>query len=152
LTQLGAGGAPLVDKASNPARLYQIGLRPFSDESEGLSFAGADASSGVMGARFALAALALLAAASEAGGTAPLYDPVTLNIGINCQWQQACQRRHVKALRSAQKFIAAKHPPLWKIHLCNRNARRTASNIDWVGFNACIRNAHLTRPPARRRR
>jgi hypothetical protein len=105
-----------------------------------------------MGARLALAGLVLLAAASEARATAPIYDPVALNIGINCQWQQACQRRHTKALKSAQRFIAAKHPPLWKIHLCNRNARRSTSNIDWVGFNDCIRNPHLTRPPARHRR
>jgi hypothetical protein len=106
----------------------------------------------VMGARYALAALALLTEASEARGTAPLYDPVTLNIGINCQWQQSCQRRHLKAMTSAHRFIAARHPPLWKIHLCNRNARRSSSRIDWVGFNDCIRNPGLTQPPPRRRR
>jgi len=107
--------------------------------------------SDVMGARFALAALALLAAASDAQATAPLYDPVTLNIGINCQWQQTCQRKHLKAMQSAHKYIAAKHPPLWKIHQCNRNARRSSSRIDWVGFNDCIRNTHLS-PSAQRRR
>ena len=106
----------------------------------------------VMGAKSAVAALALLAAAPEARATAPLYDPVTLNIGINCQWQQACQRRHLKAMRSAHKFIAAKHPPLWKIHQCNRNARRGSSRIDWVGFNDCIRNADLPPSPAPQRR
>ena len=106
----------------------------------------------VMGARFALAALAFLAVASDARATAPLYDPVTLNIGINCQWQQSCQRKHLKAMKSAHKFIAAKHPPLWKIHQCNRNARRSPSRIDWVGFNDCIRNANLAPAPQRRRR
>ena len=105
----------------------------------------------VMGARFALAALAFSVAASGAGATAPLYDPVTLNIGINCQWQQSCQRKHLKAMQSAHKYIAAKHPPLWKIHQCNRNARRSSSRIDWVGFNDCIRNGNLSPAPVRRR-
>ena len=99
----------------------------------------------VMGARFALAALAFLAVASDARATAPLYDPVTLNIGINCQWQQSCQRQHLKAMRSAHRYIAAKHQ-------CNRNARRSPSRIDWVGFNDCIRNANLAPAPQRRRR
>lgn len=106
----------------------------------------------VMGARIALVALAFLVVASDARATAPLYDPVTLNIGINCQWQQSCQRRHLKAMKSAHRYIAAKHPPLWKIHQCNRNARRSSSRIDWVGFNDCIRNAHLSPAPARRSR
>jgi hypothetical protein len=55
-------------------------------------------------------------------------------------------------MRSAHRFIAARHPPLWKIHQCNRNARRSSSRIDWVGFNDCIRNPGLTQPPPRRRR
>lgn len=104
--------------------------------------------SGVMGAKFALTVLAFFATASGARATAPLYDPVMLNIGINCQWQQSCQRRHLNAMKSAHRFIAAKHPPLWKIHQCNRNARRSSSRIDWVGFNDCIRNADLS--PAHR--
>jgi hypothetical protein len=104
-----------------------------------------------MGARFALAVLTLLAADSQARATAPLYDPVALNIGINCQWQQSCQRRQLNAMKSANNFIAAKHPPLPKIHLCNRNARRGAARIDWVGFNECIRNSHLSPPRERRR-
>ena len=82
---------------------------------------------------------------------APIYDPVTLNIGVNCQWQQKCQRRQVKAMRAASKFIAATHPPLWRIHLCNRNARRAAARVDWVGFNGCIRNSRLSAPAPRRR-
>jgi len=103
-----------------------------------------------MAGRFALAVLTL--AASEARAAAPLYDPVALNIGINCQWQQKCQRRQHKALGDAARFIAAKNPPLWKIHLCNRNARRGQARVDWVGFNACIRNTQLSPPPVRRRR
>ena len=96
--------------------------------------------------------LALTAAASKAGAVAPLYDPVSLNIGINCQWQQSCQRKQTKALGSARKFIAKTNPPLWRIHLCNRNARRGQSRIDWVGFNSCIRNTTLLPPPPPRPR
>jgi len=91
-------------------------------------------------------ALALVMSARPARAAAPLYDPVVLNIGINCQWQQHCQQQQRKAMADAAKFIAAKHPPLWKIHLCNRNARRSAARVDWVGFNRCIRNKRLGRP------
>ena len=91
-------------------------------------------------------ALALVMSARPALAAAPLYDPVVLNIGINCQWQQHCQQQQRKAMADAAKFIAAKHPPLWKIHLCNRNARRSAARVDWVGFNRCIRNKRLGRP------
>lgn len=105
-----------------------------------------------MGGKFVLAALAFLAPASAADAAAPIYDPVVLNIGINCQWQWSCQRRHIKAMSEARKFIAAEHPPVWRIHLCNRNARRGPANVDWIGFNDCIRNPHLSPPRSRPRR
>ena len=89
------------------------------------------------------AAIALVVSARPAVAAAPLYDPVVLNIGINCQWQQRCQQQQRSAMAGAAKFIAAKHPPLWKIHLCNRNARRSTARVDWVGFNRCIRNKRL---------
>ena len=107
--------------------------------------------SGVMGGKLALAALALVAVTPAAHALAPLYDPVVLNIGVNCQWQQSCERRQRKALKSARSFIARSNPPLWKIHLCNRNASRGTARIDWVGFNACIRNTQLPAPRSRRR-
>lgn len=94
-------------------------------------------------------AFALVASARPARAAAPLYDPVVLNIGINCQWQQRCQQQQRKAMADAAKFIAAKHPPLWKIHLCNRNARRSTARVDWVGFNRCIRNKQLGQPARR---
>lgn len=103
-----------------------------------------------MWGKVALAGLALAAASPPARATAPIYDPVALNIGISCQWQQKCERRQRKALKDARKFIAATNPPLWKIHLCNRNASRDPARLDWVGFNACIRNPLLS--PSRRRR
>ena len=91
-----------------------------------------------------LAAIALAACAFEARAVAPLYDPVILNIGINCQWQERCERQQRKAMSDAARFIAAKHPPLSVIHQCNRNARRGTARVDWVGFNRCIRNRHLS--------
>ena len=93
------------------------------------------------------ASVALPAGTSRARATAPLYDPVVLNIGISCQWQQSCQRRQMKAMREANKYIARANPPLWRIHLCNKNARRAQARADWIGFNACIRNAALQPPP-----
>jgi hypothetical protein len=104
-----------------------------------------------MGARSVLAFVAFLSAGSEAPAMAPLYDPVVLNIGISCQWQQSCERRQRKAMTDAAEYIAATHPPLWRIHLCNRNAGRSRDRVDWIGFNACIRNPALT-PPRRHRR
>lgn len=89
------------------------------------------------------AALAFAACAFGARGAAPLYDPVFLNIGINCQWQPRCERQQRDAMRDAAKYIAARHPSLPAIHQCNRNARRGPSRVDWVGFNRCIRNKHL---------
>jgi hypothetical protein len=88
----------------------------------------------------AVAASAFVIGAGRARAAAPLYDPVMLNIGISCQWQQRCQHQQRDAMHDAAKFIAAKHPPLWKIHLCNRNAGRGTARVDWIGFNHCIRN------------
>ena len=99
-----------------------------------------------------MAAFALVAAAPGARAMAPLYDPVALNIGINCQWQRSCERRQMAAMSDAARYIAATHPPLWRIHLCNRNARRGPARVDWVGFNGCIRNTALTPPHAHARR
>lgn len=88
-----------------------------------------------------------LAAMTSAKAAAPLYDPVVLNIGLTCQWQRRCigQQRH--ALKSARKYMEKADPPLWRIHLCNRNAGRSRERIDWIGFDNCIRNAMLQPPP-----
>lgn len=96
-----------------------------------------------MGRTFAVAALTLLALPVEGRSAAPLYDPVVLNVGINCRWQQTCQRRQIGAMARARGYIAHAHPPLWRIHLCNRNAHRGTANVDWVGFDNCIRNMSL---------
>jgi hypothetical protein len=103
-----------------------------------------------MGGKVVVAALALLAAAFEAHAAAPIYDPVVLNIGVNCQWQQRCIGKQRRAMKDARDYIAKTNPPLWRIHLCNRNAARSRDRIDWVGFNNCIRNAALPPLPPQR--
>lgn len=78
---------------------------------------------------------------------APIYDASALNIGLNCQWQQNCIRQHKDAKKRALKYVAKYKPPAWRIHLCNRNARRGTLRVDWLGFNQCIRNQELRPPP-----
>jgi hypothetical protein len=81
--------------------------------------------------------------ASAAQFRAPLYDAATLNIGINCQWQQRCMLSQQRAKRRALSYVKSQQPPVWRIHLCNRNASRGRNRVDWVGFDNCIRNASL---------
>ena len=103
-----------------------------------------------MGRIVAFAALALVASQAKGYTLAPLYDPVALNVGIGCRWQQACERRQLDAMAHARSYLAAAKPPLWRIHLCNRNARRGTARVDWIGFDNCIRNPKLRpRFPAR---
>jgi hypothetical protein len=82
---------------------------------------------------------------SEARALAPLHDPVTLNIGLNCQWQKRCIEAQVRAMNRARSYVAKRKPPLWRIHKCNRNAARTGARVDWIGFDNCIRNPQLKR-------
>jgi hypothetical protein len=100
-----------------------------------------------MGGKIVLAATALIAATPGARAAAPIYDPVALNIGINCQWQQRCIGKQRRAMKDAHGYMAKPGVPLWRIHLCNRNAARSVQRVDWVGFNNCIRNAALQPPP-----
>lgn len=95
----------------------------------------------------AIAWAALAAAGGQASAAVPLYDPVVLNIGLSCQWQRQCISRQQRAMKAARKYVAKSNPPLWRVHLCNRNAARSPERIDWIGFNNCIRNAALREPP-----
>jgi hypothetical protein len=99
--------------------------------------------------------LAIAPAAMAAQARVPLYDSVGLNIGINCRWQQNCIRDQQRAMKHALVFVRKQQPPVWRVHLCNRNASRGHSRVDWVGFDNCIRNASLrpgtTRSVKRRR-
>jgi hypothetical protein len=91
----------------------------------------------------------LWAAAAPAQGRAPLYDPISLNIGLSCQWQQRCIAEQQRAMKRALKFVRKEQPPVWRVQLCNHNAARQRFRVDWVGFNNCIRNAVLRPLPAR---
>ena len=89
----------------------------------------------------------------------PLRDPVFLNIGFVCQWQERCIERQKRAMKRSLSYVKKYRPPTWKIHLCNRNASRRGGRIergrvDWIGYYNCIRNPALRRPStvARRRR
>jgi hypothetical protein len=104
-----------------------------------------------MGWKVVVALAALTGIYAPAPAVAPLYDAVSLNIGVNCQWQQRCIGKQRRAMNDARKYIAKYNPPLWRIHLCNRNARRGTERVDWVGFNNCIRNAALRPPPPTRK-
>ena len=88
-------------------------------------------------------------AARVDGRPPPLSDPVTLNIGINCQWQQQCIKSQTKAMKHSLKYVRQTQPPLWRVQMCNRNAGRQRLRVDWVGFNNCIRNTVLRPIPAR---
>ena len=79
----------------------------------------------------------------------PLADPVTLNIGINCQWQQQCIKSQTKAMKRSLKYVKQAQPPLWRVQMCNRNAGRQRLRVDWVGFDNCIRNTVLRPLPAK---
>ncbi|MGE5564438.1 MAG: hypothetical protein ACM3ZV_14195 [Bacillota bacterium] len=94
---------------------------------------------------------ALLAWPGPARSAAPIYDPVALNVGVSCRWERSCQQRQLKAMARARDYVARAHPPLWRIHLCNRNARRGTARVDWIGFNGCIRNQKLAQPLSRGR-
>jgi hypothetical protein len=93
----------------------------------------------------AAAALATLPAGTVARPI--LHDPVALNIGINCQWQSRCMAAQRRAMKRSLAYVANYRPARWRVQMCNRNAGRSNSRMDWVGFENCIRNVAL-RPTA----
>lgn len=93
----------------------------------------------------AIAGILVSAAAAEA--RAPLHDPVTLNIGLNCQWQERCIAKQKKAMKRALHYVKKERPAAWRIQLCNRNAGRSRHRVDWIGFDNCIRNEALRPAP-----
>lgn len=112
-----------------------------------------------MGLKLGFAALALWssswpALAIPSSKPPPLRNPAILNIGFVCKWQEHCIARQENAMRRALKYVRKNQPPPWKIQLCNRNAGRNGTRVDWVGFNNCVRNPNLRPPPrlARARR
>ena len=88
------------------------------------------------------AALVLAGLSGSAGAKVPpLRDPVFLNIGFVCQWNDACIDRQKRAMKRATGYTKKYNPPSWKIHLCNRRAvQRRSGRVDWISYNNCIRN------------
>lgn len=91
--------------------------------------------------------LSLAMAAKAASTRGHLGDPVTLNIGLVCEWQQRCIAAQKSAMQKSLKYVAKYHPPQWRVHLCNRNAARSRLRVDWIGFDHCVRNEALRPPP-----
>jgi len=77
----------------------------------------------------------------------PLYDSTGLNIGINCRWQQKCIRNQQRAMTRALGYVKRQKAPVWRVHLCNRNASRGRNRVDWIGFDNCVRNSSLRLSP-----
>jgi len=101
--------------------------------------------------RLILAALALGAAGSEASPRSPpLNDPVLLNMGIVCKWNERCIAKQRRAMKAALSYVTKNRVP-WKIEVCNRNSARNGTRKDWIGFNNCIRNPAIQRLASRRR-
>jgi hypothetical protein len=81
----------------------------------------------------------------------PLRDPVFLNIGFVCQWQESCMNKQKRAMKRAVDYTKKANPPSWKIHLCNRRAvQRRSGRVDWISYNNCIRNPSVQRVTASR--
>ena len=89
---------------------------------------------------------AFLLALAAPAATAPLNDALSLNIGLNCQWQPRCIRQQRSAMKRALNYVRKAQPAAWRIHQCNRNAARKRNRVDWVGFDNCIRNSSLRAP------
>jgi hypothetical protein len=105
-------------------------------------------------ALLAFPAGAVLAPAGAEAATQlpPLKNPAVLNIGFVCRWDDRCIDRQKAAMRHSLKYVAKVQPPAWKIQLCNRNAGRNGTRVDWVGFHNCVRNPDLRPPPKPRKR
>jgi hypothetical protein len=83
----------------------------------------------------------------SSGSARPLlHDPVSLNIGVNCQWQARCMMLQHAAMEHSLSYVAKARPAQWRIQLCNRNAARGGYRVDWIGYDHCIRNPALKRP------
>lgn len=107
--------------------------------------------------RIAIAAAGAALAAAPAPAQAklpPLRDPVFLNIGFVCRWENRCIERQQRAMKRSLAFVKKQRPPAWKVQLCNRNASRFRGRgrVDWIGYYNCIRNPKLLRPAAAVRR
>src|SRR5437764_2619538 len=63
----------------------------------------------------AIAMLTVAQAAAPAAARPPLNDGATLNIGLNCQWQQRCMARQRSAMERSLEFVRNQRPAEWRI-------------------------------------
>jgi hypothetical protein len=79
----------------------------------------------------------------------PLHDPVFLNIGFVCQWQEACISKQQKAHKKSVAYVKNNNPPSWQVQLCNRRASfRRTGRVDWISYYHCITNSKIARGTA----
>jgi hypothetical protein len=105
----------------------------------------------MISAAILLAALGIFGARPH-HAVAPIHDPALINIGMVCRWDRSCIYLQQAAMRRSMQRVSVARPPLWKLHLCNRNAARGPYRTDWIGFENCISNGRLKRPHSSRRR
>ena len=106
--------------------------------------------------RLPLVAVALFVSAVGVRADAklpPLRDPVFLNIGFVCQWQESCIEKQQRAMKRSLGFVKKNKPPAWKVQFCNRRASfRRTGRIDWISYYNCISNRSLGQASAGGRR
>ena len=104
--------------------------------------------------RLTLVGLAVVAGTAGAAASAkvpPLRDPVFLNLGFVCQWQEACIQKQQKAMKQALAYGKSAKPTNWQVQFCNRRATfRRSGRIDWISYNTCIRNPKVRGTGGRR--
>ena len=102
----------------------------------------------------AIAAVGVALAGSGAAADAklpPLRDPVFLNIGFVCQWQEECIQKQQKAMKQALAYGKSAKPTNWQVQFCNRRATfRRSGRIDWISYNSCIRSPKVRGTSGRR--
>lgn len=104
--------------------------------------------------RLKLVGLAAVLGATGAAASAklpPLRDPVFLNIGFVCQWQEECIQKQQKAMKQALAYGKRAKPTNWQVQFCNRRATfRRSGRIDWISYNTCIRSPKVRGTAGRR--
>ena len=98
-----------------------------------------------------LIAVALWSSNAELRRSPPLVNPVLLNMGFVCKWQDKCIKRQQRAMTRSLRYLKVHSIPSWRVRVCNRSASRGGTRKDWVGFNNCIRNPEIRSRGGKRR-
>ena len=97
--------------------------------------------------RLPIVAVAVVVGAAGAPSDAklpPLRDPVFLNIGFVCQWQDPCITKQQKAHKRSVAYVKKNKPATWQVQLCNRRASfRKTGRVDWISYYHCISNQKI---------